>query len=296
MTIPAVSTRTADVGGPVAKKVHSQGFQLYTSRLVILIHGYNNDKQSAMESYSHFLKHIGLDKVSIIGQICGFLWPGDKNWGLLSMFSYPFEMGPAKEAAKLLHNFLIDQSAPGGWPLDIMLICHSLGNRVGLELIHQNLVSISSEKLRYSAGCFMAAAVPVFKVEEGGDLREAAKAVKRKIVLFSSNDTVLQFAFPIGQTFAGTGEGIFPRAVGRLGQPNDGLWTARADMGIYNYTHSDYWVQQESADTIAAFLGLAFERIIRKAAIENRETPTQTTQIDRLIPERQIPDRTLRYS
>jgi hypothetical protein len=186
------------------------------------------------------------------------------------------------------------QTVPGGWPLEVMLVCHSLGNRVGLELVRQYLNAIcegSTEKLNYRAGCFMAAAVPVFMVDEGGDLRAAAEKVESKLVLYSEADIVLHLAFPLGQTVAG--EGILPLAVGRFGQPNAGLWIKRTDMGQYGYDHWYYWSHKESANAVAAFLGLTVDNEIPSAVIPSHETPTNTEPMARTTPKWSIDSRRL---
>jgi pimeloyl-ACP methyl ester carboxylesterase len=289
VTIPFISVRKEPSGGPVAPEASTDGFELTSSRIVILIHGYNNSQNAALKSYESFLNNSGLGKTTLIGNACGFLWPGDRG-GLLAMFSYPWEITPAKESAAVLHQFLVKQVAPGGWPLEVVLVCHSLGNRLGLELVNQNP---TSGKLKYKAGCFMAAAVPVFKVEDGGELHAAAEAVDRTAVLYSEDDIILHYAFPLGQTLAGDGEGFFPRAVGRFGQPNAGLWTQTNDMGQFDFNHWNYWDHQESADAVAAFLGLARERNTPAVVIATRETAVQSVPEERNIQGRGIQARVL---
>ncbi len=286
MQIPTITARKDPRGGDVAPQA-SANFALTSSRLILLIHGYNNNEEEALKSYGAFLQNSGLAKASAIGTACGFLWPGDKG-GMLAMFSYPWEIKSARGSAEVLHTFLAAQKTPGGWPLEIMLVCHSLGNRVGLELVKQCCTNGGFDRIRYRAGCFMAAAVPVFKVEEGGDLRDAALAVQRKAVLYSEDDIVLHFAFPVGQTLAGDGEGSFPTAIGRFGQPSSGVWNQSNNMGWFRYNHSHYWSRQESADIAAAFLGLAKARETAAAVLPEREMQDPLKRTERSIPTRTL--------
>lgn len=271
-------------------EAQTDDFELHTSRLIILIHGYNNSQDEALDSYRKFLKNTGLDKATPIGQACGFLWPGDKAWGLFSMFSYPFELKPAKQSAALLHDFLVKQTVPGNWPLEVMIICHSLGSRVGLELVNQLVKRRSSNKLEYRA-CFMAAAVPVFMVESGGALSSAVRAVNQSMVLYSDDDIVLHFAFPLGQTVAG--EGIFPRAVGRYGQPTGGVWSKRKDMGAHDYNHWHYWGHAESASSVRNFLGMTTKNVISTTEIASYKVQSKHALYERDTPCRKLPVREL---
>ncbi|WP_124706414.1 alpha/beta hydrolase [Sulfuriferula multivorans] len=292
MGVPVITVRKEKVGGPLLPEAQAaDGFELRSSRLIVLIHGYNNTQEGALASYGKFLENSGLDKASSTGQPCGFLWPGDKDWGLLSAFSYPFELEPAKQSAALLHTFLLKQTVPGNWPLEVTLVCHSLGNRLGLELVDQYLKAGSPSKLNYSAGCFMAAAVPVFMVDDGGALNPAARAVHRSAVLHSEDDIVLHYAFPLGQTVAG--EGMLPRAIGRYGQPSAGLWSQRTDMGIYGYNHGYYWDHPESANAVRKFLGLTVENEIPTAVITSHETQMKAPLRERDMPVRKIVGREL---
>lgn len=286
MPVSLLSVRRDKEGGPLLPKVKEQGFELLSSRLILLIHGYNNTESEAIDSYTEFVKNSGLRGVSVVGQSCGFLWPGDKQWGPLSALSYPFELVPAEESAARLHEYLLEQTVPGNWPLEIILICHSLGNRVGFELLDQYFKAGLPHKLVYRGGCFMAAAVPVAMVDEGGELNAAAHSVINSEVLYSKNDRVLHFAFPLGETIAG--EGFLPRAVGRYGDPDAGLWSQRVDMGVFNYNHGDYWKRRESAGAVKKFLGVATEHVIPAMRIEANTLPVKVAEKRRNIASREI--------
>jgi len=250
-----LSVRVDSVGGAVGDHVDPENWRSANSRVVILMHGYNNTKKAAKDNYVAFVKllaALGVPEQSTYGQIVGFYWPGDAPLGKLSFLSYPTEMGPARKSAELLANFLVAARAPRGLPLQVILVCHSLGNRVALELIRTLGATIGRGSLVQGL-CLMAAAVPVSMVEDLSKLGGAARATRTR-VLYSKSDTTLHWAFPPGETAAG--EGFFPQAVGLFGNPI-GLWSDRFDLQPYN--HGDYWLglssDNRSAAHAARFLG-----------------------------------------
>lgn len=291
MAMSEISVRHDDVGGPFAPDVSPSPdkFKLTTSRILILIHGYNNPLKDARESYAEFLKNSGLDGIAKVGQVCGFFWPGDKDWSVFSFLSYPLEITPAIKSAEALHRFLSQLKPPGGWPLEVTIVCHSLGNRVGLELIKKYISDNRPRNMSYQAACLMAAAVPVPMVEDPDKLLPAALEIQRSLVLYSASDAVLHWAFPVGQTTAG--EGFFPRAVGRFGEPSVTLWEQRSNM--VNYGHGDYWYLTESANAVAKFLGLAVENKLAESAIPEHSLPEMADLRERKLPERELQTRTL---
>jgi len=278
-----LSVRTAPVGGDVADRVSVGGGGAFPhpTRVTLLVHGYNDPQQDALASYAAFLAHSGLDGALAAGQVCEFVWPGDKRWGPMSAAAYPFEIGRARESAARLYDFLKGVQTANGWPLEVQLVCHSLGNRLLLELLARWLDDGSPAGLRFSACSLMAAAVPVPRVEEGGALGAAAAAPGKTLVLHSSSDAVLHWAFPPGETAAG--EGFFPQAVGRAGEPA-ARWSERAPMA--GYGHGDYWVGAESAKSVLAFLGGAPERTLSEAAIPEHELPEPGAIAARELPQR----------
>jgi hypothetical protein len=286
-----LSVRTQPEGGPVAPEVAppAANFPLAGSRIAILIHGYNNTERKALESYGKFLADSQIGGALAVGQVCEFVWPGDKPWGMFSALSYPAEIGPARESAAALYRFLKQLQPPGGWPLEIALVCHSLGNRLMLELLGNYVNDPNPPGIRFHTGCMMAAAVPVFMVDAGGALRSAAEALDRTVVLYSARDGVLHWAFPLGETVAG--EGFLPTAVGRHGDPESGLWLERDDMGTYG--HSDYWSGTRSAAIVASFLGVAVERQTPESVIPARDTPEGVAVEGRSLIDREMPTRSL---
>lgn len=254
-----LSVRTADVGGSVASQVSPANFSPASSLIVILVHGYNVHKQGAQASYTaftHLLEKYGIPTLSTYGQIIGFCWPGDVNLGIFSGLAYPTEMAAVRASASLLADFLTTLRGPQGLPIQVIVVAHSLGNRLALQMIG-NLLQRPTRILwgRIEGLCLMAAAVPVRMVEDMNRFGAAAQASKTR-VLFSKSDMVLHWAFPPGETAAF--EGFFPQAVGLFGNPVT-AWTGRFDLQPYN--HGDYLPgkgnDDRSARYVAQFMGAA---------------------------------------
>jgi hypothetical protein len=275
-----LSARAGPEGGEVADQISVEGPFPHPTRVTLLVHGYNVTRQDALASYGDFLSHSGLDGSLAAGQVCEFVWPGNKRWGALSAAAFPFEIGKARESAARLYEFLKGVQTANGWPLEVQLVCHSLGNRLLLELLERWLDDGSPPALRFNACSLMAAAVPVPMVEEGGALGPAAGAPGKTLVLYSGADAVLHWAFPPGETAAG--EGFFPQAVGRGGEPA-GRWSERAQMA--DYGHSDYWPGADSAKSVLAFLGGAPERALPQGAIPEHALPEPNAVGPRELPQ-----------
>jgi hypothetical protein len=279
-----LSVRRADVGGDVSDRVSPPGWLPANSRVVIFIHGYNTTKPNARTGYTTFadlLNRLGVPAQSTYGQLVAFYWPGDLNLGIFSGITYPTAMGPARESAQRLGDFVRRLHGPQGAPIQLFLICHSLGNRVGLEMIRYLIQSRANSWGRIEACCLMAAAVPVGMVQDPSKLGTAAR-VARTRVLYSKDDVVLHWAFPLGETAAA--DGFFPQAVGRFGNPA-GLWTYSGDLQPYNHGH--YWSgrggDDRSARHAARMLGAAVPLDLSAAQPASRALPPERSTPTRRI-------------
>jgi hypothetical protein len=225
-------------------------------RLVFLIHGFNTSRDGARESYARFVglvQRLGRAAQPILDDCVGFFWPGDAKLGPISFISYPTEIRPAITAAARLRDYLQTVTGPEGSPVEIVLIAHSLGNRVALELL-QLLSAAPLANVQVTRLCLMAAAVPVSHVRDGQRLNAGARLARTR-ALYSGGDGVLTWAFPIGQTAAG--DGFMPEAIGHRGHPVS-VWGSGQPMGISQteaYDHNDYWVSEPTAWEVAHFLG-----------------------------------------
>jgi hypothetical protein len=257
-----ISARTADADGSVRSPIDATRFTIRSSRLIILIHGYNVNRQNGETGFNAFgqlLQNRGVPELSVLGQVIGFLWPGDVDIKFIAGLFYPAKMGAARNSAAVLAKFLLDLRGPNGAAIQVILVAHSLGNRVSLEMIDNLLTQPNRTWGRMEGYCLMAAAVTVGMVDSGGRLASAARSLRTR-TMFSEADNVLHWAFPPGETAAG--DGFFPQAVGRFGNPGS-VWSDRFDLQPYD--HGNYFpglptaggVDDRSAQLVAQFVGAA---------------------------------------
>jgi hypothetical protein len=291
-----LSVRTDASGGGLTAEVQPgpDHGPLGHGRLILLFHGYANDLTSARGSYTNFITNLQKDwprAGALLPDIFRFYWPGDKSWSIFSFLSYPLEIGPAQGSAQLLAEYLADVPGPNGGMIDVYLIAHSLGNRVAMELLQIFSAGELPGHVNVKGACLMAAAVPVSKVDAGGDLHSAA-TFTRFFVLFSPGDGVLHFAFPPGETAAG--DAFFPTAVGRFGQPlnqwaNKQLMTYGAKSDLYG--HHDYWKRDETITPIQQFLDPSTPKEPIESVLPTHLMPLANELPHVGIPDRPLPDR-----
>jgi hypothetical protein len=255
-----ISARVDDAGGPVSNTITPANFSPRASRLIILIHGYNVNRPNGQASFNAFgqlLQNHNVPELSVLGQVIGFLWPGDENIRFIGGLFYPAKMQAARDSAARLADFLIALRGPNGAPMQIVLVAHSLGNRLSLEMITDLLAQPNRAWGRIEGFVLMAAAAIVGDVDVQGRLYPAARSLRTR-ALFSEADNVLHWAFPPGETAAL--EGFFPQAVGRFGNPYS-TWTDRFDLQPYD--HGNYFpglmsagrLDDRSAQYVAQFIG-----------------------------------------
>lgn len=282
-----LSLREDPVGGEVRETVRelTPPFPQGRRRVVLLIHGYNNTKDAARAAYETFtddLAALGPGAGALLADVGKLYWPGDVALGPLSFLSYPTELEPAKKTAENLATYLRTLAGPAGTPVELYFVCHSLGNRVLLELLDR-LAEAPAPLGHVAAVVCMAAAVPVELVDAGGALLRGARLPDKTLVLYSRDDTVLHWAFPLGETAAG--DGFLPTAVGRFGEPS-GLWTERDELA--GDDHGDYWGDPRAAIRLARVLGAAVPQALEAAAIARRTLPRATAIASREIPAREL--------
>lgn len=252
---PSVCFRKSAIGGEISANpsLNPQSVLKLSWRMVLLIHGYNNDLQAGREAYEGFRKVqrrlAGLDEDQPVtdSQLVDVYWPGDADWGIVSPLYYPWSIARAKESAVALAAALKEAASESGFK-QIDIIAHSMGCRLMLELIKELVVAADITIRRV---VFMAAAVPTFMLDpdDAHQLRAAynVKLQDGAASLYSPDDMVLALAFPLGQTIGGAGEGWFPTALGH------GAWLSPVTPGglrqnqIHGAGHSDYWGWNEKA-------------------------------------------------
>ncbi|GLS94100.1 alpha/beta hydrolase [Piscinibacter gummiphilus] len=259
--------------------------------LVVLIHGFNNNRCEAQQAYSGFreLQKGLLDLESgerFEAMLADAFWPGDANYAgpldLVDFLVYPATIAGAKRTADALSAYLLRRT-------DVLNLCfvgHSMGCRVVLETI-MRLKADPKFQTPIRKVCLLAAAVPTFTVFPGGTLESAFTAAEQVAVLHSKDDIVLSGAFPLGQTLAG--DGFFPTAIGRHGDVpcSPGRVMSQPVEGA---GHSDYWgwrstvASAKAAGFISGFLDImSSARVLQEIAL-----PQSTGVCSRMAPERRV--------
>jgi hypothetical protein len=266
--IGKLSVRLKPEGGGVRASVDIEKRPVVTkTNVIVLVHGFNVNREEGDTAYADFLLQFG--KYFLSGcpfNIYQLFWPGDEKNKILSAISYPVQIGTAIDSASRLFSFLLDEKGVSGQPMQLTFIAHSLGNRLVLETFSGLTVP---HELRYYFG--MASAVPVYKVEQRGDLYYPAILPQNSLMLYSTSDPILHWAFPAGQTLRG--EGFFPQAVGRKGRPDQGTWDDRKEMD--GYTHGNYWAGDKSCNTIATAMGIPAPNLLFTKNLNQNTLPDQ---------------------
>lgn len=169
------------------------------SRVLLFIHGFNNDSYQAEDSFKHFHAEQ-LRMGSIPTRVVFVYWPGDTG-----ILGYPVSIQRARETAPRLAA-LLEATATVRGSMEVSVVAHSMGCRLTLELIE---LLAASKLVRVRRVVFMAAAVPLRRLQSphasmGPPLRAAFESVPavRVLSLFSPDDGVLRGAFVAGQLLA----------------------------------------------------------------------------------------------
>ena len=275
-------------------------------RMILLIHGYNNDRAQAEQSYRALVTMLPDGDREAVWE---FFWPGFiERWTgsatdtplllaphrdnrgtesnqLISALAYSTLVSKARDVGLALGQYL-DGIRPDG----LILVAHSLGCRVALEATRFMVSRQARGRVPLAGACLMAAAVPTFMVDAQssgapGPLRDGACAIRRSFVLYSTNDYVLRTAFRLGQTAAGPGEGFMPEAVGVSGGPET-PWSVRGDTGL---GHSGYWTHPSTAPATLRALGHAGSNSLRELPSFQRVRWTESSAED--LPARGLNER-----
>lgn len=260
------------------------------SRLVILIHGYNNDEYTAHQLWQR--THGALSGVlprKYMKDVALFYWTGDEKLPRsASAAFFPWQIRNAVDSGTHLADFLLHEAREEG--LRVVMIAHSLGGRVALAAASE-LRRRQPHQVELEGLLLMAAAVPEGLCRPGHAYGQRVGA--RETVLFSTADTILRRFYPVGQRAARL-MGLEPEthargaAVGRMGTPV-GRWHGEAlQCGL---GHSDYWHDQYSINHIEDMMRgritarLASTRTPASQPPASR-TPRARAAANRILPER----------
>ena len=230
-----IDLRATDAGGITAASasVFEDGTTLvspadFRSRvsgrhLLLATHGFNVNRRRGVESLSQWGRAAALNpKVLFVG----VLWPGD---AVLPIFvDYVFEGVEAIASGKLLGSFLNDYADVAD---SLTFASHSLGARMVLETIRWTRRPVREAVL-------MAAAIENNCLER--EYADAARRVAETTVVASTQDLVLQLAFPIGNLVGQIvmhGEPYTRTALGRHGV----AWPVPDSLSVDSWFVPDAW-------------------------------------------------------
>ena len=154
------------------------------SRIVILVHGFNVDEESARGSFSQFRDNLAAFSNTLAQQIVYLYWPGHNRF--LGPAFYPFSLRSAVRLASRLTGLLRDVRGLNGGSTELLLIGHSLGCRLILESL-QRLSALGMANWINRVTIFlMAAAVPTRLVDVHGRLENGIGFAQRRFAFFRS--------------------------------------------------------------------------------------------------------------
>jgi esterase/lipase superfamily enzyme len=290
----SVRRKDTDQGGDVEPEVRDlDNLKGSMARyILLLVHGFNNSRQDAEQSYGKFLNNIlpGLRRSKVAPDaIAEFQWPGDVSMGFWPRaIDYPIDIRQALLAAQRLATFLATLPIPGrgATSVRITFVGHSLGCRLILEALG-NLLPARNAPGVETIG-LMAAAAPVDLVRRGARLFATANPPRQAIKFCSEADSVLQFAFPLGQFLARQYQ-IEPQnyleAIGRFGNPDE--YGSRLPRP--NNSHGSYWNDQVVADVMLAHIDPTQRQSAPAAEIGARALPPGAPLATRNLSQRDLP-------
>jgi hypothetical protein len=215
--------------------------QFQGQRRVILVHGYNSDRDGCDVSYEAFFRQLRKCAPRMIGSVLTLSWPGS------TALDFDKAVLRAKgDVAAVLAKFL--RRSTQRWDGELVFIGHSLGCRLIAEALRRIAPPYRDHLLARTKIYLLAAAIPTPTVLPNGTLRSIVEACNLSHVFYSQSDEVLLFAFPVGSLKE---QRRLVEAVGLHGDPED-LWTARRHM--VDYRHSSYWGSKEVVYDIAESL------------------------------------------
>ncbi len=154
--------------------------------ILFVVHGYNVTEAWGRSTLSHWEGWLSLPSGTVYIAV---LWPGDSTWA--HGLDYPVEGNDAMASGNLLASFISNYLSEA---VSLSFASHSLGARVVL----QTIMRLASTVRRVT---LMAGAIDDTCL--GGEYNAAAKWVDKISVMASREDTVLEYAFPIGNLVSG---------------------------------------------------------------------------------------------
>jgi Alpha/beta hydrolase of unknown function (DUF900) len=197
--------------------------------VLIGTHGFNVNRSTGITELGYWESLLNLGPT---GFFVGLLWPGDSRWA--PIVDYPLEGDVANKSGRLLAPFLNQNFAQA---TSLSFASHSLGARTVLSTIRG--LNRRVRRLTLMAGAIEDDCL----IDEFAD---AAANIDKISILASRGDTVLSYAFPVGNLLEGIitpGHPLWHAAIGHSGPQNPDptkiVWSWQIPDN-WEYRHADY--------------------------------------------------------
>jgi pimeloyl-ACP methyl ester carboxylesterase len=223
-------------------------------RMVLLIHGFWTSEARAVTTLERFRRAVEELSPTVVKDFVTTSWSGDSPLGPAG---YPWMIAKARDSARSLYETIKVWYGTQG-PSELVIVAHSLGCRLTLELLALLQQHGRPPHLKTVRVVLMAGAVPVPFLEPGGRLHPALAGAEELFILYSPDDEALQhIPFGVGQTLAG--EGLSPEALGKRGQPERELANR---VHMQSFRHGDYWIDPSAAATLCRLLKFPMSALV----------------------------------
>jgi len=223
-----VSVCTANVSGATPMSLDALKSFVYGKDVLIATHGFNVNQAAGIQCLSAWEPLLLLPPTAVF---VGLLWPGDSD--SVYALSYPVEPRNAMDAGTMAGQFV---DANFGNAASISFAAHSLGARVALQAV--TTMSRQVRRLMVMAGAISDDCLT-------NEFASVPGKVDSISLLASLEDTVLQWAFPIGDFVAeivGKDHPWWQSALGRYGPktPPAHFQPPYQIPSPWNYGHLNY--------------------------------------------------------
>jgi pimeloyl-ACP methyl ester carboxylesterase len=225
---PQIAVCTANVSGAAPMSLDALKNFVFGKDVLIATHGFNVNQAAGIQCLSAWEPLLLLPPTAAF---VGLLWPGDSD--SVYALSYPVEPMNAMDAGTMVGNFV---DANFGNAASISFASHSLGARVVLQAV--TTMSRRVRRLILMAGAISDDCLT-------NEFAAVPGQVDSLSLLTSLEDTVLQWAFPVGNFVAeivGKDHPWWASALGRYG-PQTAPAAYQPPCAIpdpWNYGHLNY--------------------------------------------------------
>ena len=232
----------------------SDAYHGIRDRKLLLVHGYNVREVSGQRSMHRLRDAIGARCAALGDRCLTVTWAGNASLLQGERLRYAAKVPVAVQTAEAFHNHLVRHYRNGGGARQLIIVAHSLGCRVTMELLRRLGGSGRPAVLEQIVVILMAAAVPIEQIDL---IDRALTTADKLVVLHSQADSTLRRFFSIGQRIAGEPS---REAVGLAGNPRLSDWSYERAMIVLD--HGEYWASSFVADVICQKLREYFPDVL----------------------------------